>query len=160
MEVHMAVPAERCRYMSIILDLQGHNMIEYLRYLIIINERSEKMELREFYEQIGGDYEAVIRRLRKEERIRDYLKKFAAYHYDVLIRTALDACDYQTAFREVHNLKGLCANLNLDTLQRTASALTEALRGRDPKEDLTPLVNAMQADYDAAMGALQELTEE
>lgn len=33
------------------------------------------MELRDFYEQIGGDYEAVIRRLRKEERIKEYLRK-------------------------------------------------------------------------------------
>ena len=118
------------------------------------------MELREIYEQLNGDYDSVIHRLRDDERIKKFLIKFMDNNLDVLIRDALDECDYETAFREAHNLKGVCANLNLDALGKSASELTEALRGRNPEGDISSLVEAMQRDYDMTIRALSVLTQQ
>lgn len=115
------------------------------------------MELRQIYEQMHGDYDSVIKRLRADERIEKYLVKFMGNHMDCLIRDALAAGDYETAFREAHNLKGVCANLNMDALGKSASELTEALRNGTPKGDITPLVEAMQSDYDMTIRALAQL---
>lgn len=118
------------------------------------------MELRAIYESMNGDYDSVINRLRDEERIKKYLLKFLNYHYDELIQNALNDRDYEIAFREAHNLKGICANLNLDALGVAASELTEALRGRNPEGDISYLVEAMKMNYDKTALALNALTEE
>lgn len=118
------------------------------------------MSLREIYEQFNGDYDSVLQRLRSDERITKYLIKFVNNHIDTLIKDALAEGDYETAFRESHNLKGICANLNMDQLGRSASELTEALRGRNPEGDISSLVEAMQKDYDMTICALNNLIEE
>ena len=115
------------------------------------------MEIREIYEQMHGDYDSVLRRLRDDERIKKFLLRFVEYHYDEIIKNALEEKDYETAFRETHNLKGICANLSLDALGKSVEALTEVLRGRDPQGDISPLVEAMQKDYDMTSNALKEL---
>lgn len=117
------------------------------------------MSLREIYEQFNGDYDSVLQRLRSDERITKYLVKFVNNHIDTLIKQALEEGDYETAFRESHNLKGICANLNMDQLGRSASELTEALRGRNPEGDISSLVEAMQKDYDMTISALNNLIE-
>lgn len=118
------------------------------------------MSLREIYEQFHGDYDSVLQRLRSDERITKYLIKFVNNHMDTLIKDALEEGDYKTAFCEVHNMKGICANLNIDQLGRSASDLTEALRGRNPEGDISSLVEAMQKDYDMTISALSNLIEE
>lgn len=115
------------------------------------------MTVKEVYEQFQGNYESVLSRLRDDERIKKYLLKLVDYHYDDLIKNALKEQDYETAFRESHNLKGICANLSIDALEKTSSDLTEALRGRNPEGDITPLVDALQRDMDITMAAIKEL---
>ena len=115
------------------------------------------MELRRIYENLKGNYDSVKTRLVDDDRIIKFLIKFTNYRYDELIRNALQAEDYETAFRESHNLKGICANLSLDALGESAGRLTESLRGRNPEGDISPLVEAMQRDYDMTIQALQVL---
>lgn len=115
------------------------------------------MEIREIYEQMHGDYDSVHRRLRDDERIKKFLLRFVEYHYDEIIRNALAEKDYETAFREAHNLKGICANLSIDVLGKSAEVVTEALRGGDPQVDMAPLMETMQADYNMTINALKEL---
>lgn len=118
------------------------------------------MSLKEIYSRFGGDYDSVISRLRDDERVIKYLLKFVDYHYDQLIKEALEAKDYETAFREAHNLKGICANLSIDALGASASELTESLRSRNPEGDISGLVDAMQRDYDVTIEALRGLESE
>ena len=112
------------------------------------------------YEQMKGDYDSVFSRLRDDGRIKKYLIMFMDYKYDNLIKNALMEGDYETAFREAHNLKGICANLSMDALGKSASELTEALRGGKSEVDITPLVEALQGDYDMTISALQKMFEE
>lgn len=115
------------------------------------------MELKQIYEQLNGNYESVVGRLRTDERIQKYLLKFLDNDMKSLILNALEAQDYETAFRESHNLKGVCANLNLDQLMASASDLTEALRNGKPAGDITPLVDQMCSDYEMTVKAIQNL---
>ena len=92
------------------------------------------MTLEQMYAAIGGDYKAVMERLKK----------------------ALEAQDAPTAFRAAHTLKGVCQNLGFDALYAPASALTEALRGGtlDGADTLFPPV---EKEYQRVVAALKEL---
>lgn len=115
------------------------------------------MDLRSTYEKMKGDYDSVLIRLRDDAKIIRFLVKFTDYDWMLSIKQALEEEDYEKAFREVHNLKGVCANLSLDELGKSAGALTEALRGGKPNIDITPLLDTVKADYDMTAEAINEL---
>ena len=54
---------------------------------------------------------------------------------------AVNAQDWETAFRASHTLKGVAQNLGFDGLYRAAFALTEEMRGGKPLTDITCLQN-------------------
>ena len=118
------------------------------------------MELRPIYENLKGDYDSVKTRLVDDERITKFLIKFSNFNYDELIRKALETEDYEGAFRESHNLKGICANLSLDALEESANRLAESLRGGKPAGDISSLLETLQRDYDMTLQALQILKKE
>lgn len=115
------------------------------------------MELKQIYEQMQGNYDSVLARLGMEDRVKKYLFMFLDKELDKSIIDALEEKDYEKAFREVHNLKGICANLNLDKLGQSASDLTEELRGGAPKRDITAYVQAVQDDYKMTISAINNL---
>ena len=87
------------------------------------------MTLQECYEKMGGNYEDVISRLTKEERITKYTIKFLE---DTTFRSLCEARevnDYEAVFREIHTLKGVSQNLGFARLQEVCHAMTEAVRG-------------------------------
>ena len=106
------------------------------------------MTLQELYEDMEGNYPEVIKRFTKEERIIKYLKKFQTQPTIRLIREALEGADYELAFREVHNLKGMTK------LRAVAEILTEALRGGEPKGDVMQMFFDVQREYDKVMISL------
>lgn len=112
------------------------------------------MTLQELYEDMEGNYPEVIKRFTKEERIIKYLKKFQTQPTIRLIREALEGADYELAFREVHNLKGVCASLGMTKLRAVAEILTEALRGGEPKGDVMKMFFDVQREYDKVMISL------
>lgn len=114
------------------------------------------MNLREFYEASQGSYEATLGRIMKEERIIKYLRKFADSDSLKEIRDALDAKDYETAFRGAHNLKGLCLNLGLDKLQVVSSDLTESLRN-GPAGDVEGLYEKVAIEYEQVLALIKQL---
>lgn len=115
------------------------------------------MELKEVYERVQGNYDGVMGRLLTEDRVKKFLIKFLDNDMSLNITNALDANDYETAFREAHTLKGVCANLGLDKLQNSSSDLTESLRNGKPDTDITSLVEAMKADYKLTVEVLNTL---
>lgn len=104
------------------------------------------MTLKDFYAQADGDYIEAIDGLGKEERILKYLRKFPETQMTVKIRTALDSKDYETAFREAHNLKGMCMNIAIKKLGEYSSDLTESLRN-GPKGDVESLFALVENEY-------------
>lgn len=89
------------------------------------------MNMRAIYDEIGGDYEAVLQRVYREENIimllpmlleDDSYEKFIQY---------MDNCDYEHAIEEIHGLKGICSNLSLTSLYDISVDILAGLRTGD-----------------------------
>ncbi len=87
------------------------------------------MTLRECYEKMGGNYEDVISRLTKEERIAKYTVKFLEDTTFQSLCEAREIKDHEAVFREIHTLKGVSQNLGFTRLYEVSHEMTEAVRG-------------------------------
>lgn len=112
------------------------------------------MTLQECYASMGGDYDAVMGRLRSEERVRKFLGLFGADENFASLTAAMDASDWPTAFRAAHSLKGVALNLAMTALAQSSSELTECLRSGAPAQDPAPLYAAVRADYETTTAAI------
>ena len=114
------------------------------------------MTVKECYEQMNGDYEEVLSRLRKEERIQKFVLKFLEDKSFDLLCTSLDANNAEEAFRAAHTLKGVCQNLAFSQLYHSSYEITEALRGGISKE-APELLEQVKADYKLTVDAIKGL---
>ncbi|MDE6294213.1 MAG: Hpt domain-containing protein [Clostridiales bacterium] len=106
------------------------------------------MTVQECYEKMGGDYADVTNRLRTDERIKKFLLKVADDLSFANLCENIAARNIPEAFRAAHTLKGVCSNLSLTTLFKSASAITEALRGKEEySAELEPLLDKVKVDY-------------
>ena len=117
------------------------------------------MTIPEFYQQIGVNYDDVLRRMGKEERIRKYLYKMKDDETFGQLKKSFAAGDYESAFRAAHSLKGICLNLALDPVTGSAVALTEALRSDPIALEAPQLLACVEADYEKLMELLDKLTD-
>ena len=115
------------------------------------------MTVKECYDLFGGDYDDVIARLRKDERIRKYLMLLTESPEQELTAAALEKQDYQEAFLHIHNLKGIALNLSLTPLFRASDTLCEALRHGDPGYDVSPLLRDVGTVFDGIVSAAAQL---
>lgn len=116
------------------------------------------MNIKECYEFIGADYEDVLKRMVKEERITKFAKMFLKDpSYDGLVR-AMEEENYDEAFRMAHTLKGVCQNLAFRGLGAPSNAITEMLRepGRDV-EMAKSLLPDVTEQYKHTVEGLQQL---
>ena len=119
------------------------------------------MDIRECYEQFGGDYDDVVNRLRKEERIIKYVKMFMAGDDYSLVEQAVMANNDADAFLNVHNLKGVALNLGLTPLYQRASVLCEALRPGNPTVDKMlqeQMLQDIKEAYDGIIEAFSKMS--
>ncbi len=118
------------------------------------------MMLNEFYQAVGGDAKVVLERLGGSEMlVRRFLAKFKDDKSYAELTEALEADNIEKAFRAAHTLKGVCANLGLQSLYAVASDITETLRPRaegavDAAKTKLP---ELQKEYDAVLAALEKL---
>lgn len=89
------------------------------------------MTTREFYDQTGGNYGEVIRRLQDEKRVARFVMLFKKDPGFEELEMSLTQGDAAAAFRAAHTLKGVCLNLGFDRLFNHVNDVTELLRGGD-----------------------------
>ena len=108
------------------------------------------MNIKVFYDSIGGSYEDAIQRLMNDTLIEKFLKKFKDYDFSKLT-SAVNDKDYYQIFVEAHTLKGVALNLSLMKLGESASKLTELLRGEErnsvPYEQIYNLYQLIERNY-------------
>ena len=63
------------------------------------------MTLKEFYAQIGGNYEDTLHRLPSEALVHRFVLKYPADPSVAQLRDSVSAADWETAFRAAHTLK-------------------------------------------------------
>lgn len=116
------------------------------------------MTIKEFYEVIGGDYEDIVHRMMGEARVKKYIKKFPENTTYSKLYENMKIKDYENAFLEVHNLKGMSMNIGVAELTEVCSELTEALRD-GPKGDVDGLFEAVKETYEKVVGLIQSIEE-
>lgn len=112
------------------------------------------MDLRQFFKEVGGDYENVLQRLSSEQILLKYIRKFADEPSCSNLKAAAARGDVEAAFRAAHTLKGTAATLGFGELTRAASELTELLRGASSLPETT----CFEAVYAAHLRTLEAIS--
>ncbi len=105
----------------------------------------ESMNLEELYKSLHGDYAEAKARLMSDRLVEKFVLKFLSDPSMQQLRDAIASGEHDVAFRAVHTLKGVAANLSFTELWKAASALTEQLRHSDGTVDETLLENLENA---------------
>lgn len=113
------------------------------------------MDLKECYMKLGGDFEGVMGRLRREPLVEKFLLKFLDDKSFELFETSMRGQDYTEALRGVHTLKGVCSNLSFTKLYESSSKITAALKENDYDKaaDMAP---QLSEDYYQIIHAIEE----
>lgn len=101
------------------------------RGITTIGGTEDMPDLKGFYAEVGGSYDAVLQRLPMPGRILRFIEEFVDDPSYEQLRRALDGGDRAEAFRAAHALKGVAANLGFETLADASEALIGQLRGED-----------------------------
>lgn len=114
------------------------------------------MTVQEFYEEVGGDYNDIMSRLRTEERIKKFAGMFTRDEsYAALVRY-IESGDADEAFRAAHTMKGMCQNMAFTRLYQSSHAITEILRGKD-LEGAKQMLDTVTEDYNIVIAGIEKL---
>ena len=114
------------------------------------------MTIRECYDELGLDFNAVLSRLVNEKLVQKFALKFLDDPSFQNLKDALDSKDVETAFRAAHTLKGVCLNLGFDRLYEVSAELTEKLRGRDTS-GTEEMFKKVETQYRILTDAIREM---
>lgn len=111
------------------------------------------MTIEEIYGCLHGDYAEAKSRLMSDRLVEKFAMKFPSDPSMQQLRDAVAAGDNATAFRAVHTLKGVAANLAFTELRVAASELTEQMRGCDKPAD-AELLKKVEDAYSLVINTL------
>lgn len=117
------------------------------------------MTVKECYEKLGGDYNEALQRLMNEALVKRFILKFLNDDSMKILTDAVSEGDFETAFRGVHTLKGVAANLAFTDLRKAASELTEQLRNDKTHIDEDLYARVIE-NYDRTISAIKEFSEQ
>ena len=89
------------------------------------------MDVKKFYEEIGGSYSNAISIMMNDALIARMLSKFMVSNACEQIVTSYENKDFRAVFASSHSFKGVAGNLALTPLFELASTITEATRNSD-----------------------------
>lgn len=118
------------------------------------------MTLKELYDSVGGNYEEVMGRMLKEERVTKFVGMFLRDPSFQQLMDAMVAGDYEEAFKGAHTLKGVCGNLSLTRLATVDIEVTEALRGGANIELAKELLPGLESCYRETIAQIQAYVDE
>ena len=115
------------------------------------------MNLEELYISLHGDYADAKARLMSDRLVEKFVLKFPSDPSMQQLRDAVTSGDNASAFRAVHTLKGVAANLSFAELRKAASDLTEQLRGCDRPAD-EELLKKLEDAYKLVIDSIKAFT--
>lgn len=115
------------------------------------------MTIQECYQELGGDFAQVEKRLPSVSLIERFITKFLDDGSFSELCHAMQEGQREAAFRAAHTLKGVSANLSFNSLFSSATQLTELLR---PKTETIPegaaaLLEEVKQDYEVTVNAIR-----
>lgn len=122
----------------------------------MIYKERKKMNVRECYEIMNGDYEDVKRRFLSDTRIRKFALLFLGDNSMEELREAMGLRNSEKGFQAAHTLKGICLNLGFAGLFVPVNRITEMLRAGffEKAEKEMP---AVEEAFEKTMKGLHEL---
>lgn len=116
------------------------------------------MTLEECYNKLHGDYQEAQGRLMSDKLINRFILRFPSDPSMDALREMIAAKENASAFRAVHTLKGVAANLAFTELFKNASNLTEQMR--DLVSEADPVLYAnVEESYKLVIDTLKEYEE-
>lgn len=113
------------------------------------------MTLEECYARMGGNYMDVKQRLRSENLIDKFIRKFLDDPSFVQYEAALQAKDDRSAFMALHTLKGVSQNLGMESLYKAVKEDCELFRG-GWSDKAAANAGTLRAIYDTTCQAIRE----
>ncbi len=105
------------------------------------------MTVEEFYEQIGGNGQDVLKRFGSMTTAKRFVVKFLQDKSFPNLESAMAQRRFDDAFRAAHTLKGVSINLGFGDLYRISSEVTELLRDKKA-EEAEALLGVLRAEYE------------
>lgn len=116
------------------------------------------MTVKDFYDNIGGNYASIIVRMKTDDRICKFLKMFLQdKSYETLLQTMSEE-KVKEAFLAAHTLKGVVGNMSFQELSEASVDITEALRSEN-MENAKVLLPRVIKEYEKVKAGLNELLE-
>jgi HPt (histidine-containing phosphotransfer) domain-containing protein len=128
-----------------------------LDYALYGDKEVKFMNLEELYISLHGDYADAKARLMNDRLVEKFVLKFPSDPSMQQLREAVVSGDNAAAFRAVHTLKGVAANLSFSELRKAASDLTEQLRGCDKPAD-AELLKKLEEAYKLVIDSIKAFT--
>lgn len=116
------------------------------------------MDIEKLYEQIGGNYNLLIKRLPSKQLIEKFVIKFLDDKCFYSLSEMLNIGNREEAFRSVHTLKGVCANLEFCNLFKVCSELTENIRSENSVIDSNTfeLFEKVKKEYEHTIACIKD----
>ena len=92
------------------------------------------MELKDFYNAIGENYNRLLSRLLSSDRIEKYLTIFFSENSIEDLKTWIINNDFQSAINTAHTLKGVTATLGFDHLSSDICGLHGVLKNNETEK--------------------------
>lgn len=110
------------------------------------------MTIKEFYEKINGNYEEVLSRLSKEDRVKRFAIRFFCLDEEDDIgdlEKAIQNQDANNIFEYAHKIKGNSLNIGYTELAKYSSIIVEEVRAREIKDisKLDDLFSKLKSNY-------------
>ena len=89
-----------------------------------------------------------------------FLYKLADSQEFAQLQAAVQAADWQEALRLAHNLKGVCATLEMGTLSGNFAAIVTLLRSDSfAAQDVQQSLQCVQSEWDKTLACIEKLQE-
>jgi len=116
------------------------------------------MTVQELYNEIGGNYESAKRVMMMDSLIARFIVKLPEDPSFDRLMAGWEGWDETAMFEGAHAMKGVCANLGLDSLSAAAAAVTEEFRPGGARkmddEALNSRLAALKEDYERTVEAI------
>ena len=122
------------------------------------------MTVQELYDSIGGNYDSAKKILQMDKLIGKFILKLLDDKSCDKLVAAAGAGDAAGIFEGAHAMKGVCANLGLNSLSEAASVIAEGFRpgsgqGMDQGE-LDQRLADLKAQYDSTIAGIRKFADE
>ena len=122
------------------------------------------MTVQELYDRIGGNYDSAKRILQMDKFIGKFIVKLLDDGSCGKLMSAAAGGDEAGMFEGAHAMKGVCANLGLDSLSADAGVIAEEFRPGNPRTmdqaALDARLQALKTRYDETIAGIRQFASE